>query len=236
MIRLSIIEQIGYREWTESIGTDREWKIQETQARIYQETQKIATKYGGFVLPLRYDYMTIVSSNLTEDNEKDILEVVSSISPVAVRLSSDIGETPLESEFNAWSHIYNIEPGKIGHFGNGKEYVVVSHIDLNGLTPITQKIGTFRTYTKMLEILDRINYIALENGGLAQYLGGDNILVLLPHKGFDDIVLKMISIDDLKAGIAVAGKAREAMKLAAEALHEIRVKRDQRIVKKSIPF
>lgn len=30
MIRISVIEQIGYREWTETIGTDREWKIQET--------------------------------------------------------------------------------------------------------------------------------------------------------------------------------------------------------------
>ncbi|MGC8573417.1 MAG: hypothetical protein C0171_05545 [Caldisphaera sp.] len=234
MIRISVIEQIGYREWTETIGTDREWKIQETQAKIYQETQRIATKFGGFVLPLRYDYMIIVSSNLTEDNEKDILEVTSSLSPVAVRLSSDLGNTPLESETNAWSHIAKVEPGKVGHFGSGKEYVIVSHIDLNGLTPITQKIGTFRTYTKIIQILEKINYIAQENGGLAQYLGGDNILVLLPNKNYEDLVSKMISIDDLKAGIALASKARDAMKLAAEALHEIRSTRNSKIIMKSI--
>ncbi|AFZ70115.1 hypothetical protein Calag_0338 [Caldisphaera lagunensis DSM 15908] len=233
MIRISIIEQIGYREWTETIGTDREWKIQETQAKIYQEAQRIATKFGGFVLPLRYDYMTIISSNLTEDEEKEILEVVSSLSPVAVRLSSDLGTTPLESENNAWSHISSIEPGKLGHFGNGKEFVIVSHIDLNGLTPITQKIGTFRTYGKILQILEKINSIAQGNGGVAQYLGGDNILVLLPDSNYEDLVTKMISTDDLKAGIAIANKARDAMKLAAEALHEIRVTRNKRIVKKS---
>ncbi len=233
MIRISIIEQIGYREWTETIGTDREWKIQEIQARIYQETQRIASRFGGFVLPLRYDYMTILSSNLNEDNEREILEVVSSLSPVAVRLSSDIGNTPLEAENNAWSHISKIEPGKLGHFGNGNEFVVVSHIDLNGLTPITQKIGTFRTYGKMLQILEKINYIAEENGGIAQYLGGDNILVILPDSNYEDLVVKMISTDDLKAGIAIANKAREAMKLAAEALHEIRITRNKRIVKKS---
>ncbi|MDP8003833.1 MAG: GTP cyclohydrolase IIa [Caldisphaera sp.] len=235
MIRIAIIEQIGYREWTESIGTDREWKIQETQAKIYSESQKITTKYGGFVLPLRFDYMTIVASNLNEENEKDILETVSSLSPVAVRLSSHIGLTPIEAENNAWLYMSDIDPGKTGHFGKSeKEYVIVSHIDLNGLTPITQKLGTFKTYARILSILERINEISQERGGLAQYLGGDNILVLLPHDDYDDLVLKLISIDDLKAGIALAPKARDAMKLAADALHEIRLKRNARIVKKSL--
>ena len=232
MIRIAVLEQIGYREWTESIGSDREWKIQEIQAGIYREAQRTATRHGAFVLPLRYDYMVVITSNLTEDEEKEILESVSSLSPVAVRLSSDIGPTPLDAESNAWSHLGKIEPGRIGHFGNSNEFVVVSHIDLNNIKAITEKLGAFKTYTIMLNILERINKISNEKGGLAQYLGGDNILVLLPHKNYEELVRKLVEIDDLKGSIAVAPRARDAMELAAEALHEIRLKRNTKVLKK----
>jgi len=72
--------------------------------------------------------------------------------------------------------------------------------------------------------------VAESGGGITQYLGGDNILVILPPLNYISLTERLVVEDDLKAGIGVSRTAREALRLAAKALHDLRVARDRKII------
>ncbi|MEM1968009.1 MAG: GTP cyclohydrolase IIa, partial [Acidilobaceae archaeon] len=57
---------------------------------------------------------------------------------------------------------------------------------------------------------------------------GDNILVVLPVEEYLSSATLLIRESNLKAGLGIARTAREALKLAAQALHEIRSRVDKR--------
>lgn len=229
-VRISLIELIGYREWTEALGSDREWLIQLSQARLYAEAQLAATIKQGHVLPLRYDYMILLSSNLKHGDNEFVLDAVRKLAPVPVRMVSTCAETPAEAEVKAISLIGKVPPGKLLYEECGVlEAIAVAHIDLNNVTEKTRSLGTIKTYYLIIDILNEIVKASARIGSLAQYLGGDNILVVLPASiivnkdKLVDTVFGLVKDYDLKAGVGVAGKPRTALKLAADALDEIRV-------------
>jgi len=220
------LELVGYREWTESIGDDREWVIQKTQAVLYAGVQDAAARRGGFVLPLRYDYMVVVASGLDDRDLASVVEVAQDNSPVPVRLAVACGSTPVEALDRAWGVLGEVPEGMMFYEAcEGPEYVAVGHLDINGITEATRSQGVVKTYNTIVRVLGELSSRASERGGLAQYLGGDNVLVLLPLEGRRELVEELVEIDDLKAGVGVAASARRALALAARALHEIRVGR-----------
>ena len=69
--------------------------------------------------------------------------------------------------------------------------------------------------------------LANKYGGIAQYLGGDNVLVLLPDEGYQEFAEEAVKMFNVKVGIGVARLARTAMKLSSRALHDIRESRSE---------
>ena len=230
--RVSVIEQIGYREWTESLGDDREWIIQETQATIYRELQSRASKLNGFVLPTRYDYMILISSGIDRGSHESLIESLKPYARVPLRMASVCAPTPLKAEEDAWSLLRDAKPWSVSfRTSESRESVVVAHLDIDNIMGATRKRGAVRTYYMILNLVSDLSVVAAKNGALLQYLGGDNILLILPINGFLDVVESIISrVDSLKAGVGVSSNARTALSLAARALHEIRSSRDKRIV------
>ena len=53
----------GYREWTEEIGDDREWKIQMIQNELERTATKIAASVEAFYLPTRKDILIFIPNN-----------------------------------------------------------------------------------------------------------------------------------------------------------------------------
>ncbi|MEB3779728.1 MAG: GTP cyclohydrolase IIa [Desulfurococcales archaeon] len=235
VIRVAVLELIGYREWTEALGSDREWFIQVTQSELYALTQKIAASHGGHVLPLRYDYMVILASNMTRGSLEKVLYHVSGNSSVPVRMASSCGQTPLEAESRAWDVLRATRPGELTFEECSSEDVAIAHIDINDITSMTREMGASRTYYMVLDLLHRISRKAYRYGAIVQYLGGDNILATLPTNSYRSVVEDLVSEgDNLKAGVGYAPRAREALALAAEALHEIRSERDKTIVYRTV--
>lgn len=223
-VRVSIIELVGYREWTESLGDDREWLIQESQAQLYGSVQRAAAKLGAFVMPIRYDYMLILSSNVSEEAHKEILEVASSAAKVKARLASFCSKTPLDAEISAWRALRaNRESTLIFQPCDLEEISIVGHLDVNDITQSTREEGITRTYHTMLNIVGRLSDLTEPQGGIVQYLGGDNVLVALPVDGYLSLVVKLMKEANMKVGLGMAASARRALALAARALHEIRV-------------
>ncbi len=228
--RVTVLEQIGYREWTESLGFDREWLIQESQTRLYKELQSVSAKAGGFALPLRYDYMILLTSNIAPEVHAELLEVARQHSRVSVRLASSCGASPLEAEVRALKLLSNTEPGGFTYEScRGVELVVMAHLDINNITRITREVGVIRTYHSTINMVSKLSTVLERGGGIIQYLGGDNMLVILPTVNYIPLLESLVSVENLKAGVGAARSAREALKLAAKALHDIRSNRDTRV-------
>lgn len=230
-VRVSVIEQVGYREWTESLGSDREWVIQELQAKVYAEGQKEASRHGGFILPVRYDYMLLLSSNLDRESHEMILEAIGSEAKVPVRMGSACGKTPRDSEKASWAMTKNASPGKVVYSGcDSREGTAVAHVDINDITGRTMEEGVIETYSLVVDLLDKLVKETSRAGGIVQYLGGDNILVVLPPAQCIEVIDSISRREDLKAGVGIALKPREAMRLAALALTHIRSTRGTKVV------
>jgi len=228
--RVAVLEQVGYREWTESLGSDREWLIQETQARLYAELQEVAARHNAFPLAARYDYMIILAPNVGEEAHAEILEVARSLSKVAVRMASSCAETPLEAEARALKLLKETDVGGLTYTScPGSEISVIAHLDLNNITGETISRGVIRTYHRILDLTGRLSRVAERRGGVVQYLGGDNVLAILPTINYISLVEELLQEDNLKAGVGIAKTAREALKLAARALHDIRVDRSKKL-------
>jgi len=221
--RISVLELMGYREWTESLGPDREWRIQSTQARLYAKVQEEAAKHGAFVLPTRYDFMLILSSNVDLLGLRKILRVAASESPVPVRMGSACSSTPLSAEEAAFNLLQEAAPGKVEYeeCRNG-EAAAVAHVDLNNVTDLTLKLGAYKAYRMIVELVERIGGRLAQAGAMVQYLGGDNLLIVLPVDSTYDLVWEAVKYGDLKAGVGVSRTYRKALELAADALHAIR--------------
>lgn len=229
--RVAVLEQISYREWTESLGSDREWLIQRVQAELYLALQDIATRHGAFSMPARYDYMLILSSNVGYEELAEILDVAKSHSKVGVRMASSCDLNPLGAEAKAFKLLSKTEVGGLTYTScPGEEVTAIAHLDLNNITEATAYEGVARSYHRVLSLIGRLAMVAESGGGITQYLGGDNILVILPPLNYISLTERLVVEDDLKAGIGVSRTAREALRLAAKALHDLRVARDRKII------
>ncbi len=230
-VRISVVELIGYRGWTESLGNDREWRIQIIQSRLYSALQYVASRAGGFALPLRYDYMLVVSSNMGPERHREMLDELLSIAPTPVRVASACGSTPRDAEARASEILRGLEPNMHAYEDcSDEEYVATAHIDINDFTSKTDGRDVYGTYRTVLDLLGRLYRDIGRLGGLVSYLGGDNVAAFIPRSS----VVKLAEVldEELKAGVGVAGTARRALRLAAEALHEIRASgnKERRIV------
>jgi len=230
--RLALIELVGYREWTEKLGDDREWAIQLVQASLYRAAQDVAKEYGGFIVPLRYDYMVLLASNLGEREHRDVVDSIASVSPVPVRSASYCALTPLEALRGAQGILHTLKPGGLKVAGCSHiEAAAVAHIDVNNITDETLARGAYEAFLGVLRLQYTLAEEALRKGAVVQYLGGDNILIVLPPKDplqvtegiLDGIKGALMPRNGLKAGVGLAPLPRDALSLAARALHDIRM-------------
>ncbi len=220
--RVTLIEFHGYREWTESLGYDREWKIQLVQSRLYYEIQRTAASVNAYALPLRYDYMIVLSSSMGYDAHKELFEAASSESPVPVRMYSAVDEEPAAALNKAFKYIRGMEDASftIEPVGDD-EYTAVAHVDINSVTGYTMRYGVLESYRKTMDVLMELIRIGSLHSGVTQYLGGDNILVVFPPSKWREASRKLL-FDWVKVGGGRARFARKSMELATRALDMIR--------------
>jgi len=220
--RMGIIELIGYREWTETLGEDREWRIQSIQSKLYQELQLEAADMDSYLIPLRIDYMVILLENTSISNR--FLQTLKRLSPVPFRIAVVKHFSPELAEKEASQLLINTNKNSVLEVEKcrGKEVSVIAHIDINNITGRVRKNGE-SVYTTFLDIIHyyyeiQKNFVFLN--GITTYLGGDNILVYLPYKNVNKI--KDYLDEKLKAGVGVAHNPRRAVSLATKALDDIR--------------
>ncbi|AWR97182.1 GTP cyclohydrolase IIa [Acidianus sulfidivorans JP7] len=227
-MKIFLIELRNYREWTESLGYDREWKIQETQHELSKYINKIVAKYNGFLLPLRYDFFLIIADGISNQNLLDIYNKISTISPTKAIACLGYGKTPLEAEQNAFQCIHK-NSQVLEDFPD--ELVTACHFDIDSFTELTIRTSAYTALMNFNNIYNKISNEIYKLGGITQYLGGDNFIAFIDYSKISDIIKITDETDKIKVGIGVGPNARIAMENATKALEEIRKTRDKKWMK-----
>jgi GTP cyclohydrolase IIa len=235
-MKILLMEFIGYKEWTESLGYDREWKIQDIQSSIYKVVNDEISRVGGFALPVRYDGLIILADGIPSGSLLEIYTKVKEISPSKVSACIGYGKTPREAEINAHNCILNSlsdEP-KFDTFYD--DNVVACHFDYNNFTLLTRELSFYNAYMRIMRLYSKLSEIIYDIGGITQYLGGDNMIAFIDEDTLDKIIKIVENVDEIKVGIGIGKNARSAMAGATRALDEIRSKREDKwkIVKLSM--
>jgi len=211
MVQIGFLEFLGYREWTESLGHDREWYIQATQAKLYQINQLFTSQYEGLVLPLRYDMqLMILPPEIDRERYiKGLIEALKPYTPTEVSIELMCG--PIPEVLERRNHVREKCGGKVAVF----------HADLNYFTKRTKEVGPYLTY---LEILDVVHEYAmsLKEAAIVQYLGGDNLAVIAEKEKLDSVINELVKRKGIKIGIGISHSPRKAFALAAKSLGVIR--------------
>ncbi|BFI75233.1 GTP cyclohydrolase IIa [Sulfurisphaera ohwakuensis] len=218
-MKIMQINLVDYKEWTESLGYDREWKIQNFQHGFLSRLNEIAAEINSFIITYRYDsYIMLLDGVLIGKNDY-ILTKIKELSPVPIDICFGYGKTLLDAERNCSINMDNILLAK-------DEKVLVAHFDLDGFS---RKRFLFDAYLEVYKIYNKLFNYAMELGGLAYYLGGDNIGIFLGVDNINKVIELANSFPNMKVGIGIGNNPREALKNAAEALHIIRIYRDRKI-------
>ncbi len=217
MVLIGIIRFEGYREWTESLGPDREWYIQLVQAKTYSVIQSFAADHDGLALPLRYDVQVIILPPYQDpvDLREHLLNVLRPYSPTPVRITFLCGPVP-----EALERVRQDEELSEGETCDSSP-LAVAHADVNYFTKATYHNGPYLPY---VEILKLVSHYAerLKTKALIQYLGGDNIAALTGPKDVQEVVNELTRVEGVKVGVGISRSPRKAFSLAAKALTTIR--------------
>ncbi len=199
----------GYREWTEEIGDDREWKIQRVQSELEKRATEIAAERGAFYLPTRKDVLVFIANNT---DVEDWLKPLEGLSPVPLEVLVGCGKTPLEALLKA-------EPC------SQQSEIAAIHFDINFISKKDHYLG----YVEAMEMTSSLLHTALGFKSIGGYLGGDNAVFFSDPLVAKEFAETMSSIYDVKVGIGVALKPRKALELAARALRNLRKERSKRV-------
>lgn len=224
MVQVSIIRLIGYREWTESLGFDREHVIQEVQGNLHRELSRIFSQYGAFAHPLRYDYMIAITNGMSVEDHKEVVKYLKRISPVPIAIGIACDETPLIAEKKASQLAISAKPWEVVKQNSecNCKFVTIAHADIVNSTSLTISKSSYEVYSYVELMYRRFKKLSVRMGGLTLYLGGDNMLSILGNN-VDIKSLRMFSKKYcVRIGIGISINARKALTLAAKALHEMR--------------
>ncbi|MQL54720.1 GTP cyclohydrolase IIa [Acidianus ambivalens] len=227
-MKILLMEFIGYKEWTESLGYDREWKIQDIQSSIYKVVNDEISRVGGFALPVRYDGLIILADGIPNKHLLEIYTKVKEISPTKINACIGYGKTPREAEINAHNCILNSLSDEPKFSIIHDENVVACHFDYNNFTSLTHELSFYAAYMRVMRLYSKLSESIYDFGGISQYLGGDNMIAFIDEDTLDKIIKIVENMDEIKVGIGIGKNARSAMAGATRALDEIRSKREDK--------
>ncbi|WP_069807860.1 GTP cyclohydrolase IIa [Vulcanisaeta thermophila] len=224
MVQVTILRLIGYREWTETLGPDREHIIQGVQASLYNRLVSLFSGRNAWAHPFRYDYMFVISNGLRNEEIRELMRELREVSPVPISGGTHSHEEPRVAEQGAFKLSHLAGPWNVvGDEAGGDDLVCIAHIDLVNSTLGTIRNSSYWLYERVWSALGLVNNHVTSLGGLTFYLGGDNIVSVIKPIKNTDALMPLAKALNARIGVGIGRTGREAMKLATEALDELRV-------------
>ncbi|NPA24049.1 MAG: GTP cyclohydrolase IIa [Crenarchaeota archaeon] len=230
-MQITLIKLSGYREWTESLGSDREHIIQEIQGRLHSALSRAFSEKDAIAHPLRYDLMIAITNTLTVEDHMNILEKLQAYSPVPVIMAVAV-ERDAESAERKASELLRQQHNSHQVIVSGDvpdvSRICVVHADLAGSVKLLTKYSVYETYEYIMRLYSIFRSLMSKMGGIALYLGGDNMIgITIPERVEEniDLIRRFSRAYRLRVGIGIAAKPREAMRKATQALDRLRQER-----------
>ncbi len=230
-MQITLIKLSGYREWTESLGPDREHIIQEVQGKLHSILSRSFSNKGAIAHPLRYDLMIAVTNTLTVEDHMEILEKLQEFSPVPVIIAIATGDNAIIAERRA-SELLRKQYNSHQIITNGTipdtAKICIIHADLAESIRLLSKCSVYETYEYIMNLYSKFRKLITELGGIALYLGGDNMIGITSPKEVErgvDMIRTFSRNHNLRIGIGISERPREAMKKATQALDRLRQER-----------
>ncbi len=166
MVQVTIIRLIGYREWTESLGPDREHIIQRVQSQLHNELVNVFSRVNAWAHPLRYDYLLAITNGLSNGELTSILRELSNYSPVPLSSGSYADVNPRVAEREAFRLAIKAGPGESLVNGSDDGIVAIAHIDLIDSTSSTAWTSSYQLYEHVWGVVNQVRlYLAPPYGG-----------------------------------------------------------------------
>jgi len=215
LVKLGVLRLVRYESWICSLGYDREYLVQARQHELLRELHRRGAAIGAFAIPLTYDLAALILNSVRTKDYVKVVEDLSSISPVPLKAMIGRGDTYPKALSNAMELEAFTYPEL-------EEPTAAVHVDLNGYYDLLEREGAYRAYEVVTSLAEKLRRLAFNLGGLATYMGGDNVLAFLPIEAVDSFVARALAEDDVKVGVGVAPTPRRAVALSTEALAAIR--------------
>ncbi len=230
MVQVTIIRLIGYKEWTESLGPDREHIIQGVQARLHGGLVDAFSGLNAWAHPLRYDYLLAITNGLGNEEITRVVRRLSEYSPVPLSSGTYANANPRIAEREAFRLAIRAGPGESLMGGSDDGYVAIAHIDLVDSTTSTEWTSSYQLYEHVWGVVDQVRLYLSPHGGITLYLGGDNIVSIIPPTINEDELKPLANLINARIGVGAARSGRTAMRLATEALDILRSRNDHGVL------
>ena len=207
-----MLELVKYREWTETLGEDREWRIQVFQNGFLARLHEVSAEFSSFVITKDYNRYFFFVDNVDVPRLRSGLYSLKT--PVEAIVCESYGRSAKEALRN--STLCVREEGM-------DEEVVTIHLDYDYST---RERMWWKNISRVRTTAQRV---AKASEGVWHYLGGDNFVVFTNLRGLAKAQGELSKLDVIKAGVGIGKTAREALKGSAEALKKLRARRDRRV-------
>ncbi|GGI82706.1 GTP cyclohydrolase IIa [Vulcanisaeta souniana] len=222
MVQVTIIRLIGYREWTETLGSDREHVIQGIQAQLHRELVNGFSKVNAWAHPLRYDYLFAITNGVNREGLMSVIKDLGEYSPVPLSSGTYASDNPRIAEKEAFKLAMKAGPwgSLIGGVDDG--LVAMAHIDLVDSTSSTEWTSSYQLYEHVWNVINQVRLYLAPYGGITLYLGGDNMISIVTPTIREEDLRPLSELINARVGVGIASNGRTAMKLATEALDSLR--------------
>ncbi len=222
LVQVTIIRLIGYREWTETLGPDREHIIQGIQAQLHRELINEFSKANAWAHPLRYDYLFAITNGMNKEELMNIVKNLGEYSPVPLSSGTYADANPRVAEKEAFKLAIRAGPWESLIGGVNDDLVAMAHIDLVDSTSSTEWTSSYQLYEHIWNVINQVRLYLAPYGGITLYLGGDNIISIVTPTIREKDLSPLSELINARVGVGIASNGRRAMKLATEALDSLR--------------
>lgn len=232
-MQITLFQLDNYGPWTVTPEPRPEPELQALQARLYADLAEMVGEAGGYVFFGRFDNMVAITNQLSRDDHAAILEALDDTYPVSVSAGIGSGKTPSGALAKATEALQNAgsaqSDGRTGVLtGEGATTpgtLSIAHFDVVDVTDrLTDRVDAYESQLRVKagvqDLSERI-YEAWD--GLAFFVGGDNVIAVVPDKpteAYNSILDEVATATGLRfqVGVGTGDTAREAGMKAKHAL------------------
>jgi GTP cyclohydrolase IIa len=239
--QVTLIQIDNYGPWTVTPSPRREVDLQTLQSNLFADLSQKFGEHGGYAFFTRFDNMIAVTNGMDVPDHARIQESVGNRYPVTISMAVGHGPSPAEALVEATARLQDqgsaqdrdrreeLLGSTLSHEERTDGDVQIAHFDvINATGKYTDELDAFSTFIRIEQ-----GYAALmrhlhdEFGGLAFFVGGDNVISVCPaldQADYESVIDHVEATADvtLQVGIGRGTTAHDAGMAAKHGLETCR--------------